>query len=83
MSSVYKPVLGHGYSSVLCQQLQYSMKFERGWCPRELLLEDLGGDIIKWEEEDDSIVVMEDWNQDIICNVINEWEGSVYNIPCM
>ena len=63
--SFYLPTKGTGYNSAYSQQLRYSMKFNKGICPREILLIDLGGEIIKCKDGGGSIVVMGDWNQDI------------------
>ena len=48
--SVYRPIDckgKKGYNSAYEQQLCYSMKYNGGRCPRELLLEDLSEELIK------------------------------------
>ena len=76
--SVYRPIEGNGgFNSAYVQQLRYYMKHKDGRCPRELLLRDLGGELIKWKEAGDSILVMGDWNQDIRSDSIHDWKDRI------
>ena len=56
--SVYRPVECTGCNSTYCQKVNYSMKLKKSMCSRELLLIDLGENILKWKVEGGSIVVM-------------------------
>lgn len=54
------------------------MKFKRGQYPRrDLLMEKLGDEIIKRKEEDNSIIVIEDWNQNIMSDRMKNWKERV------
>ena len=76
--SVYRPVEGNGgFNSAYVQQLRYSMKHRNGRCPREILLQDLGDELIKRKEAGDSILVMGDWNQDIRSEDIQDWKDRI------
>ena len=77
MVSVYRPCYNVAYNSAYMQQYRYSLKERGGICPRELLLIDLASEIKLWKDAGDSVIILEDFNEDVRSQGFANWKDRI------
>jgi len=71
--SMYRPCVSNGPMSTYQQHVRFLTDNNRYECPRDAILSDLTREIRQWQEEGDHIIVLTDFNEDVMETTASRW----------